>query len=96
METPTDKQEYDTEEYTCAACAVPLFEVECVDCIDLETHDADVVCVECSEHEHISMDFHIIPEHAFGVPLYVEEQVSVDVVTIRSVEDVEADNPQGA
>ncbi len=76
---------HDDAHYTCGACAIPMTDDECVDAINLETHECDVICNECAEFEYISDDFHVIPEHAFtDIPTPVETQDHVGVLEIRS------------
>ena len=85
---------HDDTHFTCGACAIPMTDDDCVDVIDLHTHDCDVICHECAEWEWITDDFQIIPAHAFTNidewadgfrrPTPVEIQEQVIVVEIRT------------
>tara|TARA_R110002012_G_scaffold66723_1_gene174440 strand:+ start:506 stop:850 length:345 start_codon:yes stop_codon:yes gene_type:complete len=87
----------DEREYTCGACAVPMCDEDAVDVIDLHTHEADLICTECSEHQWITDDYQIIPEHAFVYSPHtlVSIQDSVNVVDIRTEWDSVSDVVHG-
>ena len=87
---------HDDAQYTCGACAIPVTDDECVDAIDLHTHDCEVICHECAEHEWITDDFQIIPAHAFNTPMPVSIDTQAVVVNIRTEWDSVTDVIHGA
>lgn len=87
---------HDDAHYTCGACAIPMTDDECVDVIDLHTHDSDVICHECAEQEWITDDFQIIPAHVFNTPVPVSMDTQAVVVEIRTEWDSVSDIVHGA